>query len=173
MSAELREIAEKTELLLAELRQVNQNGPQLRVLHRFRTHGIIACEAGEEISAVLLLPRDKEVLVPLSRAMRIVVDYLGHQRFPQSASQIAAGIQRSHFYKHEGARARIYSRLKISRSAINEYIKRIRLALKCAFREAGLELQPSQVIESIPSVGNEVLYRLRAQVEVCHIDEIE
>ena len=77
------------------------------------------------------------------------------------------------FYLKHGVNAfpRNELRRRISRSAIKEYIKRLRRALVIAFREAGLSFDPRRVVVSQPTVSNEVGYRLKATVDWFHVDE--
>lgn len=84
--------------------------------------------------------------------------------------QIEAGMQADPFYLKHGTNAMLYNGLsrRISRSAVKEYIKRLRLALELASRQAGLNLDPRQVIASELTVMNQVGYRLKATVEWSH-----
>jgi hypothetical protein len=66
----------------------------------------------------------------------------------------------------------VASTRKISRSAIKEYVKRIRRALALAFSEAGLHLDSSRVLVSKTTMGNEVHYQLRARIEWAHLSEV-
>ena len=108
--------------------------------------------------------------MPLSLALRQVVNYLAEtRRIPQSATQIAAGMRRSAFYVKHGMNSGIPSRRKISRSAVKEYVKRIRKAFGLSFRKIGLDLDPKRVLVSKTTMGNEVHYQLRARIEWVHL----
>jgi hypothetical protein len=169
MCDNFRSIAERAEVLLAELAWLSQTGPELRIVHRFRVPGT-NCQAGEEIWAISTVHRGREIILPLSLALRQVVDYLAETRHvPQSASQIAAGMRRSAFYVKHGMNSGIPSKRKISRSAVKEYIKRIRKAFDLSFREIGLNLDPKRVLVSKTTVGNEIHYQLRARIEWVHL----
>jgi hypothetical protein len=72
--------------------------------------------------------------------------------------------------KH-GMNSGVPSKRKISRSAIKEYVKRIRGALALAFREAGLHVDPKRVLVSKATMGNEIHYQLRARIEWAHLGE--
>jgi hypothetical protein len=131
----------------------------------------MVCAPGEEIAIVYLVYRSKFYPLRLSLALRMLIDYLAkHSHFPQSASQIEAGMRADPFYVKHGTNAMLPTGLKrrISRSAVKEYVKRLRLALELAFRDVGLNLDPRQVIVSEPTVMNEVGYRLKASVEWFH-----
>jgi hypothetical protein len=84
------------------------------------------------------------------------------EAIPQSATQIAAGMRRSAFYVKHGLNSGIPSKRKISRSAVKEYIKRIRKAFDLSFLEIGLDLDPKRVFVSKTTMGNEIHYQLRA-----------
>jgi len=169
MSDELRTIAYHAETILLELRELLQTGPILRIVHRFRSPGT-DCLAGEEIWAVLLICRGNEIPLPLSLALRMVMNYLAETRHvPQSAAQIAAGVHRSAFYVKHSMNSGSVSRRRISRSAVKEYVKRLRRALTVAFQEAGISLDPRRVVASQKTVTNEVHYQLRATVQWVHL----
>jgi len=171
MYADLRCVAEQADVLLAELTQLAQNGPRLRITHRFQLAGTL-CRPGEEIWAISLICRERETPLPLSLALRQVLNYLAETRHvPQNASQIAAGMRRSAFYIKHGMNSGVPSRRKISRSAVKEYVKRIRRALALAFGEAGLRLDPNRILVSKTTMGNEVHYQLRAAIEWMHLGE--
>jgi hypothetical protein len=171
MYADLRSVAERAEVLLAELTQLAQNGPRLRITHRFQLQGTL-CRPGEEIWTISLICRELGIPLALSLALRQVVNYLAETRHvPQSASQIAAGMRRSAFYMRHGMNSGVPSRRKISRSAIKEYVKRIRRALALVFEQAGLQMDPNRVLVSKATVGNEVHYQLHARIEWVHLDE--
>jgi hypothetical protein len=169
MSSDLRSIAERAEVLLSELARLSQTGPELRIVHRFQRPGA-DCQAGEEIWAISVVHRGREIILPLSLALRQIVNYLAETRhIPQSATQIAAGMRRSAFYAKHGMNSGVLSRRKISRSAIKEYIRRIRKAIDLAFREAALDLDSRRVLVSRTTMGNEIHYQLRATIEWSHV----
>ena len=170
MHNDLKTIIVEAEVALLEQRELKHGGPHFKILHRFRACGT-HCRAGEEIAAVYVASRTGEVAVPLSLALRLVFDYLAaSRRIPQSATQIAAGIHASEFYKKHALNAGQSLRRKVSRSAVKEYIKRIRKALDAALAKAGLAIDSRSVLVSENTCGNEVLYRLRASVEWVHLD---
>jgi hypothetical protein len=169
MYGDFRPIAERAEVLLAELVWLSQTGPELRILHRFQVPGT-NCQAGEEIWAISAVHRGREIILPLSLALRQVLNYLAETRhIPQSATQVAAGMRRSVFYVKHGMNSGIPSKRKISRSAVKEYVKRIRKAFGLSFRKIGLDLDPKRVLVSKTTVGNEIHYQLRARIEWVHL----
>jgi hypothetical protein len=172
MSFDLRPIVYKAEYLLLERSILASFGVRLQIIHRFRIADV-RCHDGEEVAAVLLVHGSRSVQIGLSLALRLIVDYLArHRNIGQSASQVAAGIRTSSFYRNHGANSGASSRRKISRTAIKEYVKRIRRALSSALREVGLDVNPTQILVSHRTEGNEVLYKLRAAVEWLHEDDL-
>jgi hypothetical protein len=164
-------IAERAEVLLTELAELVQAGPTLRFVHRFQLPWT-TCAAGEEIWAVFIIHRGREIPLPLSLALRLVLNYLAETRhIPQSATQIAAGMHRSAFYVKHGMNSGVPSRRRISRSAVKEYVKRLRSAIRIACRYAALDFDPGEVLVSRRTVGNEIRYQLRAAVQWVHINE--
>ena len=162
MSNSLAPVVDGIDLLLAELRLLKSQGPHLRIVHRFHRAGMV-CASGEEV-VVYLVYRGRLFPLRLSLSLRMVIDYLAkHPHFPQSASQIEAAIRADPFYIKHGTNAFIQNGLKrrITRSAVKEYVKRLREALTFAFREAGLNFDARRVVVSEPTVSNEVGYRLK------------
>jgi len=170
MRDSMEPVVDGVDLLLAELRMLRSQGPHLRIVHRFCEPGML-CTPGEEVAVAYLVHRGQLYSLRLSLALRMLIDYLAkHSHFPQSASQIETGMRADAFYVRHGGNAMLHNGLKrkISRSAIKEYIKRLRLALDLAFRQAGLKLDPLRVVVSEPTVMNEVGYRLKASIEWFH-----
>ncbi len=169
MSNELRMVAYKAEAALTELAELLQTGPVIRIIHRF-WRSDTECLPGEEIWAIFLLHRGREIRLPLSLAVRVLLNYLAETKhIPQSAAQISAGIRQSAFYAKHGMNSGIALRRNISRSAVKEYVTRLRKAFHLAFREAALNLNPERVLVSRTTVGNEVQYQLRATIQWVHV----
>lgn len=165
----VRPIAEKAELLLLELRELAQAGPRLRMVHRFQRRGT-ECRWGEEVFAVYIVHRGRATPLSLPLALRLLLNYLAqHRHQGQSAAQISAGIRSSLFYRRHAANSGVVATRRISRSAVKEYIKRIRQALSASFKQASLALDPARVLVSQKTQGNEVQYRLRATLEWVHL----
>ena len=165
-------VVDHVELLIAELNQLKSSGWPFKITHRFRLPGV-DCASGEEVLAICFVPRGHEYQLHLSPALLLVADYLlRHARFAQTASQIASGIHASSFYSEHatnghGRRQRMK---RIPRTAIREYIRRLHRALAMAFHEANLRIDPLDILTVEESVGNQVLYRWKAAVEVVHLD---
>lgn len=169
MSNELLRVAWKADVLVSELRGLLQSGPIIRIVHRFREPGT-QCRPGEEVWAVFLIEQGNEIPLRLTLALRLLIDHLARTKHvPQSAAQIAAGMRASEFYLRHGANGGVILRRKFGRSSIKEYVRRIRRALELAFSDAGYQFEPSRVLVSLTTFGNERLYQLRARIELIHI----
>lgn len=164
-------VIEEVEMLIAESSQLMAAGPRFHIVHRFHVPGT-NCQAGEEVAVIWLIHQSRAYPLRLPLALRIFFDYLARHRLPQSAAQIEAGIRRDSFASSHGANARTSRKQtrRIGSSSVKEYAKRIRQALGVAFSEAGLHVDPARVLLSESTVGNEVLYRLKAAVEWTHLD---
>lgn len=168
--SDIRTVLEKFDLLLAELAELRSRGPYFRIRHRFSAHSG-RCLPGEEVLSVSLVHRNQEHWLPLSLSLRILFDYLArHSRFPQSASQIEAGIRFDPFSMQHAINSRKSKELlrSIPRSYIRVYIMRTRLALQTAFASAGLHIDPASVLASERTTMNETGYRLKAAVDWVH-----
>jgi hypothetical protein len=161
-------LIQEVDLLIAEAAQLKEGGPCFTIFHRHWVPGTVCCP-GEEVSVITLAHRAHEIFLPLSLAERLLFDYLGHLRLPQSASQIEAGM-RAEFYARHGWHASMSSKQtrKFARSGIRVYVQRIRKVLARGFRKAGVHLDPAEVLISERTVGNEVTYRLKGSVEWLH-----
>lgn len=169
---DLRPVIAKVGLLLTELREIQAAGPRFRILHRFREPGK-HCAPGEEVAAIFLNQRVPEIVLPLSPTSRMLFDLLArHTRIPQNASQIAAAMRADPFYRRHGANAFAQGNLAktVQRTSVKEFVRRIRLALGVAFRDARLDIDPRAVLISESTCTNQVAYRLRARCEWAHLD---
>ena len=171
-NANLIPVLETVDLLVAEIKHIRLGGPPFRIVHRFRMPGT-DCMPGEEIVAVFLLHRGHEYHLRLSLALRILFDYLArHSRLPQSARQLELGLRADDFYRRHAANAtgRTVLIRHIPRSAVKTYVKRLHQAFASAFHEAGIRIDPGNVLIRRKTVGNEVGYQLKASCDWLHID---
>lgn len=164
-SEELERIVEEIDVLVAELRELYENGPHFRILHRFHA-------PGEEVAGIYLVHRGREYFLKLPLALRLLFDYLAHHtHLPQSATQIEAGIRAERFYAEQAAStmgSKKFTR-SISRSYVRVYIERLRSALTHTFQKADLGSAADAVLISQETVMNEVGYVLKATIEWMHL----
>jgi hypothetical protein len=166
----LYSIVDTVDVLLLELNQLERSGVHFIIHHRYQvTVDSMQCGIGEEIAAVHLVLRNRKILLALPLSLLFFFECLARLRhIPQSATQIAASIRSSPFFRKHGLNSGILSTRKISRSAIKVYVQRLRKALAIAFEAAGTPLSAEQVLVSQETVGNQVLYRLCATVSWIH-----
>lgn len=163
----LMPIVFKAETLLFEKSRTAHSSLRLRIIHRFQSEKG-KCESGEEVFVVLLLIGGRENYIPLPLAQRLLVDYLARHTFVgQSATQIAAGM-RMPFYRYHAANSGVPMHRLISRSAIKEYVRRIRLTFSAVLTKRGIVHDPLALLASEKGEGNEALYRLRIPTEWIH-----
>jgi len=170
MKAEFQPVVRKVDLVIAEAKELAEEGPHVRIIHCLWKPGTI-CAAGEEIAAVLLVHRSREYPLKLSLALRLLFDYMArHSRFPLSASQIAVGMRASQFHmKHaRNACGRMPLHRGICRTAIKTYMQRLCAAFEIAFREANIDMNPAAVVRCRSTVTNEVGYQLRLTAHWIH-----
>jgi hypothetical protein len=108
-----------------------------------------------------------------SLAERVPADLSGKK----STATTDSNALRKPLMRRHSPLTRLISRLKgnvhgglkrrISRSAVREYIKRLRLALELTFKEAALNIDYYEIV-SEQTVMNEVGYRLKATAEWRH-----
>jgi hypothetical protein len=169
---ELMTIIDEVDVLVAEIRELNAEGPHFRIMHRFHRPGC-DCAAGEEVAGIYLIHHGREFFVRLSLALRLLFDYLArHSRLPQSAAQIEAGIRADRFYSQHTTTVMGKEKFtrSIPRSYVRVYTERLRSAIENAFNEAGLQMDVHGVLLSQETVMNEIGYRLKASFEWTHID---
>lgn len=172
MNIDNSELSREIDFTLAERRSLLARGPLFKILHRFRPRGTI-CVPGEEILAVYFAHRGREYHLRLPLSLRMLFDYFArHSRMPQSASQVAVGIQTEEFYKQHAGNTNSHSTFTkcISRSYVKVLVRRLREAFSVAFEEAGWSRDPKLVLVSRQTVGNEISYHLKARCEWFHFD---
>jgi len=166
-------VLKTVDLLIAEISHLRAAGPHFRIVHRFRMPGSEYCLPAEEIFGIFYVHRGCEYQLRLTLAQRIVFDYLArHSRIAQSTRQIELGIRTDAFCQNhaKNASGRVALTRRIPRSSIKEHIRRLHLALGLVFQEAGMSINPRNVLIVQKTVGNEALYRLKATCSWTHID---
>lgn len=170
MNGKFAPVFHGVDVCLAESRRLAGRGPHFKIVHRFREAGA-DCLPGEEVAWILLIYRSHEYVLRLPLSLLLLFDYLArNRRFPQSAAQIVSGLRCDAFYVRHAANAKTGAKRtrKFSHGSIKEYVKRLRRALKAAFREAKLSLDPFAILVSMPTEGNQVCYQLKVSVEWIH-----
>lgn len=158
-------LSEAVDLLLAEMRELERDGPHFEIIHRFST-GI--CGPGEEVSAVLQRDGDRYFQLPLGLAERLVFNLLAQRRLAVDSLQIVSGLG-DWFYKEHAANSGHKQVKKIRRPTVKVLIQRIRCAMVRTFAKGNSSFDPEQVLRSCSAKGtNRVLYKLCAQISWRH-----
>src|SRR5262249_37088827 len=134
----------------AERANPAKRDPHFTIVHRFWQPETL-CTPGEAVAEIRLLHDNKETAVRLSTRLLLLFDYLArHRRLGQSSSMIAAGLSVDPFTQAHGGHANALRTLtkNFSRAAIKQQIMRLRAALRIAFRDVGLNLDPTRVLVS-------------------------
>jgi len=169
MSDKFTPVVQEVELLVAEAREMASEGLHFRILHRFHEAGSV-CRPGEEVALVSFMHRSREISLGLAVHLRLTFDYLArHRHTPLSAAEIAMGMKCDDFCSKHGAYAARGTPVRlVSPRSVKEYVKRIRRSLGWAFREAGLKVDPFEVLRSESTASNRVNYRLKCTAEWRH-----
>jgi hypothetical protein len=161
-------LLEAIDLLLAEMNEIQRNGPCFRIIHRF-SQG--SCAPGEEISAVLLANGRNFFQLPLALAQRFVLDFLAqHRRIALDSLQIVSGLSGDWFYREHASNSGQRQVKKIRRATVKVLVQRIREAMASTFTKAQVKFDPCDVLRSWPAEGSRrVLYKLHADVHWDHV----
>jgi len=101
---------------------------------------------------------------------RILIDYLCRCRLPQTAAQIEAGIRADAFYIRHGTNGKAGSQVRmIKKRAVKVFVQRVRLALRLAFIQADVRLDPRAILVSQATDTNVATYRLKVRAEWFHV----
>jgi len=161
-------LLEAIDLLLAEMNELQRNGPCFQIIHRF-SQG--SCAPGEEVSAALLVHHGEFLQVPLAVVERLVFDFLAqHRRIALDSLQIVSGLSGDWFYRDHAVNSGHKQVKRIRRATVKVLVQRIREAMASTFAKVGLRFDPRDVLRSCPAEGtNRVLYRLHAGVRWHHV----
>ena len=158
--------------LLADRRQLAAEGPHFKIIHSFglpAAYEVIGCVPGEALVGVWLTNRGREYQLPFSTTTGLLFDYFARHRWTwQTAGQIERAVRGDVLFL-AWRRSSKRRRALPHRTSIKGHVRRIRLAIASTFSEAGLVLGPESVMVSRPTVGNEVVYQLRASIDCIHI----
>lgn len=150
--------------------ELYRRGPLLFITHRLWVPGA-TCMPGEEIFSIELGVDGRKIHIPFSLQLRLMVDYLARQRYGQSASQLAAGMNSDPFCRYHAANARgnIDLGCRVSKSSTKQQAHRIRGILGSTLAGHRVTLSPDRILASEPSDTNETHYRLVVRPEWRHV----
>jgi hypothetical protein len=94
-----------------------------------------------------------------------------YAHIPQGAAQLEALLRADPFFTRHGANVPGYRPTRrISRTTVKVHVQRLRVAMAMAFAEAGVNIDPVQVLRTERAAGP-LGYRLWANVEWRHLNE--
>jgi hypothetical protein len=161
-------LLEATELLMAEVDDLERKGPRFQIIHRF-SPGL--CTPGEEVSAVLLSQGEDFLQLRLGLAERLLFDFLAQRRIGVDSLQIVSGLSGDWFYREHATNSGHRQVKKIRRPAVKVLTQRIRDAMASSFEEARVGFDPYNILRSCPAQDSKrVLYRLCADVRWQHVN---
>jgi len=161
-------VLEEIDVLLAESRELASVGPHFKIVHRSRDAGW-GCLPGEDVVAAYLSYRARDYQLQFSTTTTLLFDFLArHRRIAQTASEIERSIRSDAFCIAQRRRIQRPKALP-HRTSIKMHVKRIRVALASAFKDAGFLLDPADVLISQVTNGNQVAYQLRATIAWQHV----
>jgi hypothetical protein len=161
-------LIDAVDVLLAEMSDLEHNGPRFEIIHSFCRVG--CCAPGEEISAVLLSHAGSFFQLPLGLAQRFVFDFLAQRRIAVDSLQVVSGLGGDWFYREHASNSGQRQPKKIRRPTVKVIIQRIREAMEFTFANAQLKFNPYDVLRSSYAEGSKrVLYKVHADVRWRHI----
>jgi hypothetical protein len=145
----------------------------IEITHRFWRPGSI-CQDGEEVLDVVAFHGTRRHSLHLGTTQMVAFDHWAHYKVPQTASQWAGGFNASPFVQRHRAHARLQRmiRCQSSRTGMKQHFWRVPPIVIDGFKEVGIEIDESRVIERIRA-GRETRYRLHPALHVVwkHIRE--
>jgi hypothetical protein len=167
-----RSLVEEVEYLSALSRQLRVRGPHFIVRHGQHQSGTF-CLPGETLEGVSLWNESVEYHFELGLVFLFLLDLLCRfRRTPLSAAQIATILNNDPFYVRYGSNARGCSKRipRLNPATVRVYLGRLRKHLAEALDFVSVPLDPHRVLIAEVGPSNVVLYKLRAVVEVVHLD---
>ena len=121
------------------------------------------CVSGERILSAWLVHQGRSYRLPLSTTHLILFDCLARhsKSIGLNAEQIQERLNTDLFYVH-------MARVRSSRTAVRQQVRRIRASMAKCFAEANLDLDAADILRSEPTSSNEVLYSIHADVVIEH-----
>ena len=151
------------DLAMYRIESVRRRKVKLVLVHRYagvRFSG--HCIPGENILSAWLVHQGRPYELPLSTTHLILLDLLArHNGISLNAQQIQERLNTELFYVH-------LTRVRSSRTAVRQQVRRIRVCMAKCFAEAHLDIDPEIVLRSESTSTNEKKYRLYANVALEH-----
>jgi hypothetical protein len=170
--ARFYELREQLEFLLAKHRGQRARGLHLIVTHLDQAPSTL-CAPGEMIGDIAIGGVAEPHSLGLSHMSLLLFDCLCRRRMPLTAIGIEQIMNTDPFYVHYAAN-RIGGNPVIARPdrrTVRVYVPRIRRRIGIVLARLGLAIDPADVLISDQSESNVLTYKVKATVEVLHVEE--
>jgi hypothetical protein len=152
------------DLVMYQIESVRRGKVKLVLVHECKDSRLPGrCVTGERILSSWLVHQGRSYILPLSTPHLILLDFLARhcKNFGLNAEQIQERLNSDLFYIH-------LARVRSSRTAIRQQVRRIRESMAKCFAKADLDLDPDDILRSEPTSSNEVRYSIHADVVIEH-----
>jgi len=166
------QLKEEVDFRLAQRRHLRERGVHLIVTHSCHISGT-QCAPGEMIEDIALGGQTQPHSFGFSHMSLLLMDCLCRYRVSLSALRIEQIMNTDPFYVHYASN-RIGCNQCLARPdrrTIRVYVRRIMKQMENVFRDAGINLDPNRVLISEVTDSNTILYKLRATIELLHIEK--
>jgi hypothetical protein len=168
----LNQLIEEIDFIVAERRSLRARGVHLIVTHVNHIPGTI-CAPGEIVGDVSLGGIPSPVSFGLSHLSLLMMDCFCRYRMPLSAWRIVQIMNSDPFYIDYAANQIDFDHIVARPDSRNVRVcvPRIQRRMETVFQDRGLMVDPLQILTSEPTETNVIVYRLKATVEIVHIDK--
>jgi hypothetical protein len=166
------QLIEEVDFLLALRRHIQARGIHLIVTHLDHLPGTI-CAPGEIIGDISLGGSPSPTSLGLSQMSLLLMDCLWRYRMPLSALRIEQIMNSDPFYVNYAVNQIGHDQIIAKPDSRNVRVcaPRIQKRMGAVFHQLGLRVDPLQILTSEPTDSNAIVYRLKATVEIVHIDK--
>lgn len=165
-------LVEEVDFQLAQRRHLRARGIHLIVTHLYHLPGTF-CAPGEMIGDILISRMTEPISLGLSQMSLLLMDCLCRYRTPLTALRMEQIMNSDPFYLDYAANQIGNDQIiaKPDRRTARVCVPRIQKRMESVFQGLGLRVDPLQILTSEPTDSNVVIYRLKATVEIIHIDK--
>ena len=169
-SGKLSQLIEEVDFQRAQRRHLRARGVHLIVTHSCHVPGTL-CAPGEMIETVALAVRPQPISFGLSHMSLLLMNCLCHHRLPVTGQQIEHVMNTDPFYVHYASNriGRHQCIARPDRRTVRVYVRKIWTQMGRAFRDAGLNLDPREVLIIETTDSKTVTYRLKATRDFVHL----
>jgi len=165
------QLVEEVDFRLTHRRHLRARGVHMIVTHSYHIPGTL-CAPGEMIEDIALGGLPEPCSLGLSHMSLLLMDCLCRYRLPLIAQRIEQIMNTDPFYIHYASNriGRNQCVARPDRKSVRIYVRRIWKQMERVFRDVGINLDPCGVLLSEVTDSNTVTYRLKATIELVHIE---